>query len=404
MRYIYYAYTEDKKIKRGTIDADSPKAGEEALLGMGFQRVLSLRDARLRNKLKRSPTLSFLSVTGTDILEFSRELASLLHAGISIIAALQLLERETRKTALKTVIADILSDLRGGKSFTQAIGRHPKVFSTTYCAVMKAAEQSGELHSGLIHMTEYAEKQEDIKKRIKRALTYPALVVMLAVGVSALLTTVVLPPMIGLFESLGADLPLATRFVVAVASFIVDNKFYVLAALVGFPAVVAVCRSVPSGRHTIDKLLLHIPLVGEAILRMNLFHFCRTSAMLLEAGMQISNVLAICSRTVANSRIRAALTEGEMKLSQGQTFSQAMAATGVFHDSSIESLVVGEKIGDLESALKNIAGHYERTSNERMDSLVSMIEPALTVAIGLGVGLIAVSIISPMYSLPVGLP
>ncbi|MBL7165337.1 MAG: type II secretion system F family protein [Dehalococcoidales bacterium] len=227
---------------------------------------------------------------------------------------------------------------------------------------------------------------------------------MIAVGVSGLLTTVVLPPMIGLFESLGADLPLATKFVVAVASFIIDNKFYILAALIGFPIVVAVCGNAPSVRYIIDRLLLHIPLVGQAILRTNLFHFCRTSAMLLEAGMQIPNALAICIRTVANSRIRAALTEGEMRLSRGQTFSQAMAATGVFHSSSIEALVVGEQIGDLESALKNIAGHYERTSTERMDSLVSMIEPALTVVIGLGVGLIAVSIISPMYSLPGSLP
>jgi len=404
MRYIYYAYTEDKKIKRGTISADSPKAGEEALLRMGFQRVLNLRRVGLRNKLKRSPTLSFSSVTGTDILEFSRELASLLHAGISIITALQLLERETRKTALKAVIAEILSDLRGGKSFTQAISKHPKVFSTTYCAVMKAAEQSGELQAGLIHMTEYAEKQEDIKKRIRRALTYPAVVILIAVGVSGLLTTVVLPPMIGLFESLGADLPLTTRFVVAVAGFIIDSKFYILAVLVCFPIVVAVCGNAPSVRYIIDGLLLRIPLVGQAILRTNLFHFCRTSAMLLEAGMQIPNTLAICTSTVANSRIRAALTKGEMVLSRGQAFSKAMAATGMFHSSTIEALVVGEQIGDLESALKNIADHYERTSSERMDSLVSMIEPALTVAIGLGVGLIAISIISPMYSLPGSLP
>jgi len=404
MRYIYYAYTKEKKVKRGTIDAASPQAAEEALLKKGVQRVLNLKDIQSRNKLERNFPLSLFSVTNRDILDFSREFANLLRAGISIITALELLEKQTRKTALKTVIANIISNLHGGESLSQAISKHPNVFSTTYCAVVKAAEQSGDLHIGLKHMTEHIEKQEDIKKRTMRALTYPAVVILIAIGVSALLVTAVLPPMMGMFESLGADLPLTTRLLVAVTSFIIANKIYILAALVGFPIMVAGYISVPSGKYNIDRLLLKIPIIGQIILKTNLLFFCRTSAILLQAGVQISNALDICTSTIANRRIRAAFTEGGKKLLQGQPFSRAMAATGMFPASSIEALVVGEKTGELESALKNIAGYFERTSNERVNDLISMIEPAFTIAIGLGVGFIAISIITPIYSLPSNLP
>ena len=406
MRYIYYAYTEDKNVRRGTIDAASPKIAEDALLKKGFQRVLSLQDINIqsRNKLRRSIHLSLFSVKNTDVLGFSRELANLLDAGISIITALELLEKQTRKAALKAIIASLISDLHEGRSLSQVMSKYPKVFSTTYCAVIKVAEHSGDIAAGLKHMTDHIAKQENIKKRTRRALTYPALVIIVAIGVGALLITAVLPPMIGMFESLGADLPLTTRLVVGAANFLIDYKFYILAALIGFPIMFVGYMSFPSGRYNIDRLLLNIPVIGQIVLKTNLLFFCHTSAILLEAGVQITNVLDVCASTIGNRRIRAAFAEGERKLMQGLPFSRAMEATEMFTASSIESLVVGETTGNLESALKNIALYSERTSNEKIDDLVSMIEPAFTIAIGLGVGLIAMSIITPMYSLPTGLP
>ena len=214
MKYSYYAYTRDKKIKRGTIDADSLQIAEETLLQKGFQRVLNLQDVRSKNTLKRSIGISLFSVTNTDVLEFSRELANLVNAGISIITALELLEKETVKNSMRAVITDIVSDLRAGKPLSQAVGKYPKAFSTTYLAVMKTSEQTGELATGLKHMTEHIEKQEGIKKRIRRALTYPLMVVIIAIGVSALLVTAVLPPLVGMFESLGVDLPVMTKLLV----------------------------------------------------------------------------------------------------------------------------------------------------------------------------------------------
>ncbi|MFC1870112.1 type II secretion system F family protein [Chloroflexota bacterium] len=404
MKYIYYAYTDDKRVKSGTIDAISPNAAEEALLKAGFQRVLNLRDTKSKHALKRGITPSLFSNKSKNVLEFSRELANLLQGGISIINALELLKQQIGNTAFKAITENIASELRAGSSLSQAISQHPKVFSTTYVAIIKASEQSGNIHTGLQHMVDHLEKQLDINDRTKRALTYPALVTIMAIGVVALMVTAVLPPMIGLFESLGTDLPPTTRFLVAFTSFIVDNKNYVLAALIISPILFAGYISVPSNRDNIDRLLLKIPLIGQVILKTNLFFYCRTSALLLEAGIQISNMLPICNSTISNKKIRDTLTKGERQLLLGQPFSRAMQATGLFPASSIAALVVGEKTGELDSALKHIAGYFERTSNEMVTNLVSMLEPALTITIGLGVGFLAISIISPIYSLSGGLP
>ena len=399
MKYQYVAYTEDKKIKRGIIDAASTRAAEIALIKEGFQRVLDLQDKDSRHKHRRAFSLGSSPVTDSDVMVFSGELAILLRAGITITNALELIEKQTGKPAMRIVIATIVSDLRGGKPFSQAINQHPTVFSSTYCAVIKAAEKSGEFDKGLQHMTDYLEKQEDVKKRIKRALAYPIMVVVLAIGVSVLLTTVVLPPMLGMFESLGADVPFATRMLIAITSFVLDYKLYVLAAIAGLPVLIIVYTRAPSNKYKIDKLMLRLPLVGQVILRTNLLYFCRTSAMLLETGVQISDVLTTSISTVNNRRIREAFSEGEKTLLRGQPFSQAMAATKMFPASSIEALVVAEQTGELETTLKNIAGYFEKTNSEKMDYMISIIEPALTIVIGLVVCLIAIAIIAPMYSI-----
>jgi type IV pilus assembly protein PilC len=399
MKYAYRAYTEDRKVKSGTIEAASPQVAEEALLKNGFQHVLTLQDVNTKSRLRRNITLTLFGCNNKDILEFSRELASLLHAGISIVNALQLLEKQTSKASLKAIISDIISELRGGKALSQAISKHNKVFSKTYIAVIKAAENSGDLDTALNHVTEYLEKQEDIKKRTRRALVYPVMVLLLAIGVSGLLTTAVLPPLMGLFSSLGTDLPLTTKMIVVLSNFIMNNKYYILAALIIIPTLIAVYARFPSGKYKIDSMLLRIPLLGQIILRTNLLYFCRSFAMLLEAGGHIPNIFATCVSTVGNERMRTAFVRGEEKLLEGHPFSHAMAATELFPASSIEALVVGEQTGELDSALKNVAGYFDRTNSEKVDELISMIGPAVTIAVGLGIGFIAISIISAMYSI-----
>ena len=404
MKYTYHAYTEDKKVKRGTIDADSPKIAEENLLHQGFQRILNLQDTREKNTLKRRISINLFSVKDIDVLNFSRELASLLNAGISIITALELLEKETSKNSMRLVIKNIISDLHAGKPFSEAMSKYPKVFSTTYHAIIKTSEQTGELVNGLRHMTEHLEKQENIKKRIRRALTYPILVIIVAMGVSALLVTAVLPPIVGMFESLGTELPLITKLFVAVAEFLVNNKFYLLAAFFAIPVTIIVYMCFPSGKYNFDKFLLKIPQIGQLVIKINLLFFCRASSTLLRAGISISNVLTTCGPTIGNRRMRTAITDGEKGLLKGHPFSRAMEETGLFPASSIEALVVGERTGELEATLEKLAGNFERTSQEKVDNLVSIIEPSITIGIGLVVGILAVSVIVPIYSLSGSLP
>ncbi|MFC1962111.1 type II secretion system F family protein [Chloroflexota bacterium] len=404
MKYIYTVYTNDKKIKRGTINADSLKTAERDLLKSGIQRVLNLEEFRSKYSFNRKIGLTLFAVSNADVLEFSRECANLVGAGISIITALELLAKETARNSMRAVIINIVSDLRAGKSLSQAMSKHPKVFSTTYLAIMRTSEQTGEIASGLNNMTEHIEKQENIKKRIRRALTYPVMVIFIAIGVSALLITAVLPPIVDMFDAIGTDLPMVTKLFVTVTSFIIAYKIYLLAAFISLPFMLIGYISLPSGRYNIDKLVLIVPQIGQIVLRNNLLFFCRAAAILLHAGVSISTVLATCSVTVGNSRIRAAIAEGERELLKGAPFSRAMEKTRLFSASSIQSIVVGEGTGELESTLENLARYFERTSQEKIDNLISLIEPAFTIGIGLVVGLLAISVIAPIYSLSGGLP
>ena len=196
MKYKYNAYTTARRVKSGTIDAASEEAALQALLQNGFQRVLTLQETALTDKRAPGGFLARFSITDTDVMEFTRELSYLLEAGVSIYSALQLLSRQTRKQAMKAIIEDIAASLNTGKPFSDAISKYPGVFSSMYCEVIKTVEKSGELNTGLEYLAEYIEKQESVKKRIRRALTYPAVVVAFAMCIGVLLATVILPPLV----------------------------------------------------------------------------------------------------------------------------------------------------------------------------------------------------------------
>jgi len=398
MTYRFTAYTSDKKVVQGTINADSESMAEEALYLAGYHRVLTLRETRPGLSLEQLlPT--FFGVKLQDVIDFSRQLATLIESGVALLTALQLLEEQASRAAFRKVIAGLIEELRGGSSLSQALSKYPNTFPNTYCQVMKASEQAGNLEVGLRQVASYMEKQAATKQRIRRAMTYPAVVLLMAIGVVILLTTVVLPPLIGLFTSLDVELPWTTRFLIASTSFLGAYKYYLLGGILTVViAIVAYVRQ-PAGKLAMDRLMLKIPMIGSITLQRNMGQFCRTTSMLLKAGLLLPQVMSIVIQTLGNRIICQALSEAREKLIQGQSLSQVMATAELFPRILVEMVVVGENTGKLESTLSTLADFYEERVNQGIDSLVSMIEPALTVGIGLVVVFIALSIITPLYSI-----
>jgi len=398
MAYQFKAYTLDKRIVKGTIDAASEIMAEEALYRAGYNRVLSLKEIRPGLSLEQLiPT--FFGVKAQDVIDLSRQLATLIESGVTILTALQLLEEQAFRAAFRKVIAGLIAELRGGSSLSQALSKYPQVFSYTYCQVVKAGEQAGNLEVGLRQIAGYMEKQAATKKKIRSALAYPIMVLLMAIGVFALLITVALPPLVGLFTALGTELPWTTRLLIAISGFLINYKFYLLVGVsIVVVSIIGYLR-LPAGKLTMDRLMLKLPLIGPINIQRNVGHFCRTASMLLKAGLLLPQTMNIVIQTVGNRIIRQVLREVREKLVQGQGLSQPMATIDLFPRLLVEMVSVGEKTGNLDSTLATLGDYYEQRVDQRVNTLISMIGPALTVGVGLVVAFIALSMITPLYSI-----
>jgi len=398
MAYKYRAYTLDKKIVQGIADATSESMAEAALYQAGYQRILSLREVAPGPSLETLiPTL--FGIKARDVIDFSQQLATLVESGLPILTALQLLEGQAPKAAMKKIIAGLVEEIRGGNSLSSALGNYPQAFSNAYCQVIKASEQTGRLEVGLKQMVTYLEKQVATKQKITRAMIYPTLVILLAIGVVILLVTVALPPLVSLFTSLGAELPWMTRLLITAADFITTYKLYILGGLfVLIGAAFSYVRT-PAGRLNLDKLLLKLPVIGAINLERNIQQFCQITSMLLKAGLRLPQIMELATRTTGNRIIRQALMNVADKLLQGQGLSQPMAENSLFPPLLVEMIVVGEKTGTMDTSLATLANYYEQRVDQRFGALISMIEPLLTVVIGLVVVFIALSMITPLYTI-----
>jgi len=397
MGYQYTVYTLDKRIVRGTIDATSESMAEEALYRAGY-RVLSLREIGPGLSLdKLFPTL--FGVRTQDVISFSRQLATLVESGVAILTALQLLEGQASKPALKKVIAGLIAELQQGSTFSQALSKYPQAFSYTYCQVIRASELAGNLEVGLRQIAGYMEKQITTMRKITRSLAYPALVVLMAIGVFTIMVTIALPPLVGLFTSLGAELPWATKLVIAVANFLTGYKIYLLGGLFTLIILVVGYTRLPRGKMTLERLMLQAPVIGSVNIQRNMYQFCQSISMMLKAGLQLHQTMNIVVQTAKNRLIRQALQDVRDKLVQGNSLSQSMAGIRLFPQLLVEMIVVGEKTGTLDASLATLADYYEQRVDQRIDSLTSMIEPVLTIVIGLIVAFVALSMIMPLYSM-----
>jgi type II secretory pathway component PulF len=398
MTYKYTAYTTDKKIVHGTLDVASESVAESALYHAGYDYILSLRKLTPSFSLERLlPTL--FGVKTQEVIDFANQLATLVESGISILISLDLLAGQASKKALKKVITGLAEEIREGGSLSQALGHYPRVFPETYRQVIKASEQTGSLETGLKYAASYTEKQATANQKIKRAMMYPAFVLLMAVAVAFLLITVALPPLVNLFESLNADLPWTTKLLIGITSFLFDYKLYVLGGIVLLIMSIVFLLRLPSVKIFRDSFILKIPIIGTISLERGIQHFCQTASMLLKAGLRLPPIMDIIIQANRNRIIRQAMEQVRDRLVQGEGLSQPMSEIALFPTLLVEMTAVGEKTGAMDTTLATLADFYEKKIDRNVDTLITMIEPALTVMVGLVVLFIALSVITPLYTI-----
>jgi len=395
MDYTYLGYTGDRQVVKGKVSAADERAAVDILSNIGY-RVVSIKPAAVL-----LPSLGgFLKekVKSDELVTFSRQLALLLESGVGIIQALELLEAQATDKSLRKVLVEILHDLRSGKSLSMAMAQHPNVFPKLYCKMINVGEQTGALETVLRNLAGYMERQSASMAKIKQAMMYPIVVFCLAIGVAAVMITVLLPPLVDMFSKLGGTLPLPTRILLAMMGFLQNYGLFLFVGIIALLIVGFMYTRTPNGRYYRDMFFLRLPLIGRLNLLTELSRCCRSLSLLFRSGLPLPEVMKLTIEATNNRVVARALHDVEQGMLRGQGLAKPMTNKRVFLPLMVEMTRVGEETGNLDESLVVVAENYEIEADRRTQALLSMIEPAMTIMMGLGIGFLAMSVFMPIYS------
>jgi type IV pilus assembly protein PilC len=331
---------------------------------------------------------------------FSRQFATMIEAGLNIVAALVILEEQTDDAYLAEVIAELRADVEGGLLLSQAMARHPKVFNELYVSMVQAGEASGMLDNVLDRVAEQIEKETKLKRRVKGAMVYPTVVFTFATLVLVAMLMFIVPIFARIFTTLHGQLPLLTRIVLK-ASDLLRERWYII-----FPLLFALIwgglryKRTESGRQAWDRFKLRVPLkIGEVVLKVTMARLLRTLATLVAAGVDIIKALDIAGSTAGNWVVERALNEARIKVQEGVPIAEPLTADPIFPPMVSQMIRIGEETGELEQMLSKIADFYEDEVDSAIQSLTSIIEPIMMIGVGFMVGIIIISMYLPMFKL-----
>jgi type IV pilus assembly protein PilC len=397
MDFQYVGYTRDRKLLKGKVTAPNEEAALDVLKYSGYN-VLSLKKITpFFNAEKLSATFS--QIKPEELVMFSRQLALLVETGTDIVSALDLLRGQITHRDLKKIVMDVIADLRSGLPLVQALEKHPKAFSPLYCRTIAISAETGNLERGFRLMADHIEKHAASAKKIRSALIYPIIVLVLAVGVIAVLVTFVMPAFINLYGSLGVELPAVTRALIAIVGFLLNYGLFLLAGIAAIAIAVFAYIKTPAGSYQWDGFKLSSPKFGPIIQFSELSRCCRTISLLFRAGVPLPEIMTLAINGSGNKVVRRALTQVRDEMLKGQGLSRPMSRDHVFLPLMVQMAAVGEGTGNLDNTMDTVAQSYEMEADDRTNNLVALVQPAMTIFMGGLVGFIALALVSTMYSI-----
>lgn len=352
---------------------------------------------------KKSNGLNFNiggGVTPADISLFTRQMATMMRAGVPLVQSFEIVADGVDKPKLRALINAIRTDVSGGNSFASAIRRHPAHFDDLFCNLVDAGEQSGSLETMLDRIATYKEKTEALKAKVKKAMTYPAAVMVVALIVSGILLIKVVPQFEQVFAGFGAELPAFTQMVIRFSEWTQEYWFLVVAGVAGAGfAFMQARRRSEALRNLIDRVSLHIPVMGNIIEKSAIARFARTLSTTFAAGVPLVDALNSVAGAAGNSVYHAAILKVRDDVSTGQQLNFSMRATGVFPNMVIQMVAIGEESGALDSMLDKSATHYENMVDDLVDNLTALMEPMIMSVLGVLIGGLIIAMYLPIFQL-----
>lgn len=344
-------------------------------------------------------------VSPKQLMSFTRQLATLVNAGLPLVRGLQVLGRQEKNPMLKKALTDMGDSIEGGSNFAEALVQHPKIFDKLYVNMVKAGEVGGVLDKVLLSLAEFMEKVQKIKNKVKGAMVYPIVVLSLAVLIMAFLMVFIIPKFQKIFEDIlqGQPLPWLTRKVVAFSENFITIGPIILGVVILIVVAMKFVKKNPKGAYAVDWAKLHMPLFGTLFMKGSIGRFTRTLGELMDSGVPVLQALTIVGDTSGNTVVETAVHEVHDAVKEGENIAPTMESTGIFPPVVISMVEVGEETGELPSMLKRIADNYDDEVDNAVAGLTSIIEPLLIVFLAVVVGVIVIALFLPLIGIIDGL-
>jgi type IV pilus assembly protein PilC len=338
-------------------------------------------------------------VKGKSLCIFTRQFATMIDAGLPLIQGLEILGSQEPNITLKKAVGTIRGDVESGSTLSNALKKHPKIFSDLYVSLVSAGEMGGMLDTILNRLATYIEKAEKLKRKVKGAMVYPSVVLSIALIVIAVLLVFVIPVFQEMFEGLGGELPAITQFVVDLSEFLRNNIFYIIAALVLLFFAFNRFKATEKGRIMVDKTLLGLPVFGMLLKKSAIANFTRTLQTMTSSGVPILDGLGIVAATSGNKVVEKAILDTRTSISEGKTISEPLSKSGIFPPMVTQMISVGESTGALDTMLGKIADFYEDEVNAAVDAITALIEPFMMVFLGGTIGFMLLAMYMPIFKI-----
>jgi type IV pilus assembly protein PilC len=400
--FVYEARDATGQLKKDTIEAQNVRLATQRLQE---QRMTVIHIKDKTSNVAQTDLLGWYQkirkVNEQALTVFSRQFATMINAGLAMVRCLDILSEQTEDKKLQQTLVQVRRDVEGGSTLSNALGKHPTVFSTLYISMVKAGEMGGVLDEVLERLAGFMEKDFGLKKKVKSALTYPVVILVMALGIVFFLVTYILPTFVQLFEGMSLQLPLPTRILIAITK---GARNPIVLTVVGVLVVVGgilINRYIqtPVGKKQYDLLKLNIPVFGLLNKNVAISRFCRTLGTLLSSGVPIMQALEIVGKASGNEIIAMTVSKVRESIREGESIASPLGASGMFPPMVTQMVAVGEETGNLDAMLSKIADFYDTEVEYMLASLTSMLEPIMIVGMGGIVGFIVISVFLPLYQL-----
>ncbi|TET37709.1 MAG: type II secretion system F family protein [Planctomycetota bacterium] len=410
--YKYQAKTADGKKVAGTLTAmnEGEAVGE---LRRQNLIVISLSERGAKAKKEKSGGGGFFSlqfggkkspkarVKPKDLVVFTRQLATMISAGIPLLEGLEILSEQAEDPGFKLVLTAIVESVRSGSDFSESLGMHPKIFEDIYVNMIRAGEASGQLDVILDRLSEYMEAAEKLKREIKSAMTYPVVSLIMVFGITIFLLVFIVPKFAEIFDQIGGrdKMPMPTKILIAISEFMQHNWYIWVPAFIGLIVVAVAYSKTEKGGYVVDWLKLNIPVFGPLFRKIAISRFARTFATLIRSGVPILGALEIVAHTAGNRIVRDAVLSASESVRQGEPLGAPLAKSKVFPPMVTRMISIGERSGSLEALLEKISEFYESEVSATVDALTSLIEPLMIGLMGFMVGGIVMAVFLPIFKM-----